>query len=53
MKPAMNKKTFGGDEMKKLVSHRFELSSLIKAYETFTHAAQEETLKVVIRNGNN
>jgi alcohol dehydrogenase len=35
---------------KKLVSHRFELADIIKAYETFGNAAQEHSLKVVIRN---
>ena len=34
----------------KLVSHRFELSDIIKAYDTFTNAAKEHALKVVIRN---
>ena len=37
-------------DAKKLVSHRFELSDIIKAYETFGNAAKERALKVVIKN---
>jgi alcohol dehydrogenase len=37
-------------DAKKLVSHRFELSEIIKAYSTFGNAAKEHALKVVIRN---
>jgi alcohol dehydrogenase len=37
-------------DAKKLVSHRFELSEIIKAYDTFRNAAKEHALKVVIRN---
>jgi alcohol dehydrogenase len=33
-----------------LVSHHFELSEIIKAYETFGNAAQEHAIKVVIQN---
>lgn len=32
----------------KLVSHRFELSEILKAYDTFGNAAKERALKVVI-----
>jgi alcohol dehydrogenase len=37
-------------DAKKLVSHRFELTDLIKAYDTFEHAAKSHALKVVIKN---
>jgi alcohol dehydrogenase len=37
-------------DAKKLVSHRFELSEIIKAYDTFEHAAKAHALKVVIKN---
>lgn len=33
---------------KRLVSHRFNLSEIIKAYDTFGNAAKEHALKVVI-----
>ena len=36
---------------KKLVSHRFKLSEIIKAYDTFANAAKEHALKVIIKNG--
>jgi alcohol dehydrogenase len=39
-------------DAKKLVSHRFELSEIIKAYNTFGNAAKEHALKVVINNVN-
>jgi len=39
-------------DAKKLVSHRFELSEILKAYATFGNAAQEHAVKVVIRNSN-
>lgn len=35
---------------KKLVSHRFELTDILKAYDTFANAAKEHAIKVVIRN---
>jgi len=35
---------------KKLVSHRFELSDIIKAYDTFANAATQHALKVVVKN---
>jgi alcohol dehydrogenase len=34
----------------KLVSHRFALSEILQAYNTFAHAAKERALKVVIVN---
>ncbi len=37
-------------DAKKLVSHRFELSEIIEAYDTFANAAKQHALKVVIRN---
>ena len=39
-------------DAKKLVSHRFELSEIMKAYNTFGNAAKERALKVVIKNAN-
>jgi alcohol dehydrogenase len=36
---------------KKLVSHRFKLAEIIKAYDTFANAAKEHALKVIIKNG--
>jgi alcohol dehydrogenase len=37
-------------DAKKLISHRFELSEILKAYNTFGNAAKEHVLKVVINN---
>jgi alcohol dehydrogenase len=37
-------------EAKKLISHRFEFSDIIKAYDTFANAAKQHAVKVVIRN---
>jgi alcohol dehydrogenase len=34
----------------KLISHRFELSEIMKAYDTFGNAAQQHALKVVLKN---
>lgn len=34
---------------KKLVSHRFELPDIIKAYDTFANAAKEQAIKVIIK----
>ena len=36
-------------DAKKLVSHRFELSEIMKAYDTFGNAAKERALKVVLK----
>jgi alcohol dehydrogenase len=41
----------GRIDANKLVSHRFQLTDIIKAYDTFANAAKEHALKVVIRNG--
>jgi alcohol dehydrogenase len=35
---------------KKLVSHRFELSEIMKAYDTFGNAAKDHALKVVLKS---
>ena len=40
----------GGFNAKKLVSHRFDLSEIMKAYDTFSNAAKEHALKVVLKN---
>ena len=37
-------------DAKKLVSHRFKLSEIMKAYDTFGNAARERALKVVLEN---
>ncbi len=37
-------------EPKKLVTHRFALNDILKAYDTFEHAAKEGALKVVLTN---
>ena len=37
-------------DAKKLVSHQFKLSEIMKAYDTFANAAKEHALKVVIQN---
>jgi alcohol dehydrogenase len=37
-------------DAKKLVSHRFELSEIMKAYDTFGNAAKERALKVLLKN---
>jgi alcohol dehydrogenase len=42
--------TSGRLDAKKLVSHRFELPEIMKAYDTFSAAAREKALKVVLRN---
>jgi alcohol dehydrogenase len=38
----------GGLDAKKLVSHRFKLSEIMKAYDLFENAAKEQTLKVIL-----
>ena len=40
----------GRFDPKKLVSHRFELSEIMKAYDTFGNAAKAHALKVVLKN---
>jgi len=37
-------------DSKKLISHRFDLPDIIKAYDTFANAAKNRAVKVVIRN---
>jgi alcohol dehydrogenase len=37
-------------DSKKLVSHRFELSEILKAYDTFANAAKSNAVKVLIKN---
>jgi alcohol dehydrogenase len=39
-------------DAKTLVSHRFELSEIMKAYDTFGNASKEHALKVVLKNAN-
>lgn len=38
-------------DAKKLVSHRFKLSEILKAYDTFANAAQQHAVKVVVTIG--
>jgi alcohol dehydrogenase len=33
-----------------LITHRFKLSDIVKAYDTFQHAAKEKALKVILTN---
>jgi alcohol dehydrogenase len=40
----------GRIDAKKLVSHRFQLSEIMKAYDIFENAAKEHALKVVLKN---
>ena len=40
----------GRFDPKKLVSHRFELSEIMKAYDTFGNATKDHALKVVLKN---
>lgn len=35
---------------KLLITHRFKLSDIIKAYDVFQHAANEKALKVILTN---
>lgn len=37
-------------DAKKLVSHRFNLSEIIKAYDTFANAVKQQALKVILKN---
>jgi alcohol dehydrogenase len=41
----------GKIQPKKLITHRFELRDVMKAYETFGNASKEKALKVIINNG--
>ena len=36
---------------RKLATHRFQLSDIMKAYDTFGNAAREGALKVILKNG--
>ena len=40
----------GKVEPAKLITHRFELKDILKAYETFGNAAKEHALKVILTN---
>lgn len=40
----------GHIDAKRLISHRFELSEIMKAYKAFGNASKEHTLKVAIKN---
>lgn len=42
--------TAGKIEPKRLVTHRFALSDIMRAYDTFSNAAQEQALKMIIAN---
>ncbi len=35
----------------KLVTHRFAMNDIMKAYDTFGNAAKKDALKVVLTNG--
>ncbi len=37
-------------DSKQLITHRFKLSDILQAYDTFQHAAREKALKVVLIN---
>jgi alcohol dehydrogenase len=37
-------------DAKKLASHRFELSEMLQAYDTFGNAAREHALKVLLKS---
>jgi alcohol dehydrogenase len=37
-------------DSKKLITHNFKLSDIIKAYDTFSNAARERALKVILNN---
>ncbi len=39
-------------DAKKLVSHRFDLPDIMKAYDTFGNAAREHALKVILKSAN-
>ncbi len=42
--------TAGKIEPKRLVTHRFALADIMRAYDTFSQAAQEQALKMIIAN---
>jgi alcohol dehydrogenase len=35
---------------RRLVTHRFALNDIVRAYDTFAHAATESALKVILKN---
>lgn len=37
-------------DAKKPVSHRFELTEIMKAYKTFGNAAKKRAIKVIVKN---
>jgi alcohol dehydrogenase len=37
-------------DAKKLITHRFKLADIMNAYDTFSHAAKEKALKVILTN---
>jgi alcohol dehydrogenase len=37
-------------QLSRLITHRFRLEQIVKAYDTFGNAAQERALKVLISN---
>ena len=43
--------TSGRLKPEKLITHRFKLSEVMKAYDVFGNAQKESTLKVIINNG--
>ena len=43
--------TSGKLEPKHLITHRFGLDEVMRAYDTFGHAMQERALKVIVTNG--
>jgi alcohol dehydrogenase len=42
--------TAGKLEPAKLITHRFRLSDIMNAYETFGNAEREKSLKVILSN---
>ncbi len=36
----------------KLITHHFALDNIMEAYDTFSHAARDKTLKVILTNAN-
>jgi len=42
----------GRIDARKLVSHRFDLPEIMKAYDTFGNASKEQALKVLLKNAN-
>ena len=40
----------GKIQPEKLITHRFKLNEIIKAYEVFGNAAKEKALKIILTN---